>query len=64
MMWWRNNEEQMSKILEICKNAIEAQHKRENDETYGDDDYGDGIAVGSSKIARSILQILEYKEMV
>ena len=64
MMWWRNNEEQLSKILEVCKNAIEEQHTRENDDDYGDDDYGDGIAVGSSKIARSILQILEYKEMV
>tara|TARA_B100001564_G_scaffold119847_1_gene99862 strand:+ start:1721 stop:1912 length:192 start_codon:yes stop_codon:yes gene_type:complete len=63
-MWWRNNEEQLSKILEVCKIAIEEQSIRENDETYGDDDYGDGIAVGSSKIARSILKILEYKEMV
>ena len=64
MMWWRNSEEQFSKILEICKEAVETQHNRENEDSYGEDDYGDGMAVGGSKVARRILNILEYKEII
>ena len=59
----RITEEQIAKIVKLCGEKINDQHKHESTAGYGED-YTDGRIVGQAALARRILLILRGHDVI
>ena len=59
----RITEEQIAKIVQLCSDKIEDQHKHESTAGYGED-YTDGRIVGQAALARRILLIIRGYDVI
>ena len=59
----RITEDQIAKIVRLCGDKIDDQHKHEATAGYGED-YTDGRIVGQAALARSILLIIRGYDVI
>ena len=59
----RITEEQIAKIVQLCSEKINDQHKQESTAGYGED-YTDGRIVGQAALARRILLIIRGYDVI
>ena len=59
----RITEDQIAKIVKLCSEKIDDQHKHESTAGYGED-YTDGRIVGQAALARRILLIIRGYDVI